>query len=220
MNSWPRSVGLVASEPVTLKIGIQPNQTDSQRASPMVRPCEEEQRPEAIDHARHRRHQVHQRDQGALDPLRCDLGDEQGHAERDRDGDDHRHQGDEDGAGHDAGDAEVVDVRLPGLGGEEGELGDPDRREGLDREEETDGGEHEQHDERTRAVQPSEQPVAQPGNCLGAAPRPLVEPPARRCSGTMVVAIGSSPPFPMVAPPGGLLGRVPFRLGFGPPEVG
>ena len=91
-------------------------------------------------------HVVHQRHQGALDRCRGHLGDEERQPERHGYGDPYGDHGDQDGVHHDAEDPEVVDVRLPGLGGQEGELGHPERGLGPYGQEDPDEGEDDRGD--------------------------------------------------------------------------
>ncbi|MFD0329572.1 hypothetical protein ACFQZC_18735 [Streptacidiphilus monticola] len=132
---------------------------------------QEEETPQAVDHRGHRRHQVHQRDQPAAQPRRRDLGDEQGRAEgqRHRDADGHRR--DQQGSGEHGGDAEVVDVRLPLLGGQEPEAGDLERLRGAQQQEQADGRHDAEHGDSGAAQHAAEHAVApadQVGQLAGA----------------------------------------------------
>src|ERR1019366_7364285 len=71
-------------------------------------------------------------------------------------------------------DAEMMDVGFPRLCGEERELGHPDGRKGLDGEEQTDGGEHQQHHDGAGPVEPEEDAIARSGNSLDVTSGPVV----------------------------------------------
>jgi len=127
---------------------------------------QEEEAPEAVDQAGHSREQLDDRDQRALQPARCVLGDEQGGGDRHRNREQEGDQRDLHGAEDQRRDAERLaghGLRRELLGGEEAKPTGAQRGHRAGEEEEPDQHQHDERHEARREADRPEQPVG-PGS--------------------------------------------------------
>ncbi|MFI5428669.1 hypothetical protein [Aeromicrobium sp. UC242_57] len=119
-----------------------------------------EQDPQPEHDPGHCGHQVDQRDQDRLDPRRRPVGDEQGRREGERHRDQQSDQCDLERPERDGSDAQDVLARQPAVLGEERPAVRPERRHGLQAEEQRDREHDREHQQRDGPGAPDEPQVA------------------------------------------------------------
>ena len=122
---------------------------------------EHEQSPDAVDDRGHGGEQLDGDADGTLEPHRRELGQEDGDAEADRDGEQQREEGGDQGAVDRRERPELVGDRVPDLAGEEGELEMRQRRPGAEQQRERHPAQEQEHEQSGRLRGRAEQALAQ-----------------------------------------------------------
>ena len=125
---------------------------------------EDKQPPHAENDAGHRGQKLDERADGAADPGRGQLHQEQGDGQAQGHGNGHGDEGGDQGADDAAGRPEFLQHRVPFLGKEKAPAELLDRRPGRAQQIQPDGQHHQGHQQRAEEGQPAEGPVASRGN--------------------------------------------------------